>query len=162
LKKKTNSLAITILVAVLVGAAAFYGGMQFEKGKIGSVQAQLANGAGGGGQHGFSRFGGAGGGRNGGNRPVSGTIVSQDSNSITVKMQDGSTKIVNLTKTTMINKSSTATVSDLKSGEQVSVFGQANSDGSVNAMMVSLGGNMFFRGGPGGVRPSGQPAPIGQ
>ena len=155
MKKSTNSLAITILVAVLVGAVAFYGGMQFEKTKTGGTQAQLANGAGGG-QRGFGRFGGGAGARNGA-RPVTGTIVSQDANSITVKMQDGSTKIVNLTSSTTINKSSTAAISDLKTGEQVTAFGQANSDGSVNAQMVSLGGAMFFRGGgPGG---AGRPTP---
>jgi hypothetical protein len=163
MKKKTNSLAITILVAVLVGAAAFYGGMQYEKTKASS--ASNAQFAGAGAQRGQGFIRGAGGGRNGMNRPVTGEIVSQDASSITVKMQDGSTKIVNLTDKTTINKSESAAKTDLKTGEQVTAFGAANSDGSVTAQMVSLGTNMMFRtgaqggammqrGGPGQLSPA--------
>jgi hypothetical protein len=153
MKKKNNSIAITILVAVLVGAAGFYGGMQYEKGKVSAASNAQFGGAGGGRGQGAGRFGQAGG-RNGFGRPVSGTIVSQDATSITVKLQDGSTKIVNITSSTSINKSSTAAVADLKSGEQVTAIGMTNSDGSINAQMVSLGTNMMFRGRPEGAQPS--------
>jgi hypothetical protein len=158
MKKKTNSLAITILVAVLVGAGGFYGGMQYEKSKVGSASNAQFAGAGGRGQ-GAGRLGQAG--RNSFGRPVTGEIISQDASSITVKLQDGSTKIVNLTDKTTINKSSTASKTDLTSGQQVTAFGAANSDGSINAQMVSLGSSMFFRGGgdrsqggPGGASPA--------
>jgi hypothetical protein len=148
--KKTNSLAVTVLIAVLVGGAAFYGGMQYEKTKVSSASnAQFSGAAGTQRGQGFAR--GANGGRTGMNRPVTGEIVSQDASSITVKLQDGSTKIVNLTDKTTINKSQTATKTDLKSGEQVTAFGSANSDGSISAQVVSLGTNVMFRGGgPGG------------
>ena len=56
------------------------------------------------------------------------------------------------------NKSETATKTDLKTGEKVTVFGSSNADGSVTAQMVSLGTTMLFRGGPG----AGNPNPSGQ
>lgn len=166
MKKKTNSLAVKILVAVLVGVAGFYGGMQYQKGQGIAGDAQFANQAGPGGQR-MMRFQGGQNGqgnqtfRNGANRPVSGEIISQDASSITVKMQDGSTKNIILSDKTTINKSEAAAKSDLKNGEQVTVFGTTNADGSVTAQMVSMGQMMFFRGGPGSgfgsQKPSGQP-----
>ena len=147
---------IYVLILVIVFAAGgFYGGMQYQK----SQRASFAMGAYGaaGGQFG-RRAGGMGGNFQAGGsaqamRPVSGEIVSQDSKSVTVKMADGSSKIVNLSDQTKINKASTGSMADLKSGTKVSVFGTTNSDGSVTAQMVSIGGNMMFRGG-GGAAPS--------
>ena len=139
-----------VIIVVIVAAAGFYGGMQYEKSKTASFASNAVGGAGGrfGGQGGF---GGAGRGGNGANRPVSGQIVSQDANSITVKMTDGSSKIINYSGQTKINKASSGAASDLKSGTQVSVFGTTNSDGSVTAQIISIGnGNMMFRGGGGG------------
>lgn len=61
-----------------------------------------------------------------------------DDKSITVKLQDGSSKIVLLSNTTAYNKSATGAKSDLKTGEKVAVFGTENSDGSVTARDVQL------------------------
>ena len=57
-----------------------------------------------------------------------------------VKMQDGSTKIVILSEQTSINKASEGSKEDLKTGEQVTAFGTENSDGSVTAQNISIGG----------------------
>lgn len=46
--------------------------------------------------------------------------------------------------TLTINKATTATKSDLKTGEKVAVFGTPNSDGSVTAQSIQL--NPMFRG----------------
>jgi hypothetical protein len=142
--KKNNNLIITIIIAALVGALGFYGGTQYQK------NANFAGGI-----NGQRR--GFGGGQNAQNRPVRGQIVSQDDKSITVKMQDGSSKIVNVSDQTLINKASTGTKTDLKSGETVMVFGTTNSDGSVTAQSVSLGtGGMPGGGQKYGPRPTGQ------
>lgn len=77
-------------------------------------------------------------------RPVSGEIISSDSKSITVKLQDGSSKIVLLTDKTTVSKSAEANVADLKTGEKVAAFGQENSDGSVTAQSIQL--NPILRG----------------
>jgi len=73
-----------------------------------------------------------------GPQQVVGEILSQDDKSITVKMTDGSSKIIFFNDTTAINKSSVATKTDLKVGEKVAVFGPTNSDGSVTANNIQL------------------------
>lgn len=55
-------------------------------------------------------------------------------------MQDGSTKIIILSDQTVINKSSEGSKSDLKTGERVTTFGTENSDGSITAQNISIGG----------------------
>lgn len=121
---------ITIILIIIVGVGGFYGGMQYQKSQRGNfASGQFTNRNGG--QGGF-------GGRGGNNRPVIGEIISQDDNSITVKMQDGSSRIVILSDKTTINKATVAVKSDLKVGEKVVVFGAINTDGSVTAQNVQL------------------------
>ncbi len=74
----------------------------------------------------------------GGGGQVLGEITSVDDKSITVKNQDGSSKIVILSDKTEINKASEAAKTDLKIGEKVSAFGTTNSDGSVTAQNIQL------------------------
>jgi len=145
--------AMYVLILVIVFAAAgFYGGMMYQKSQRSSFS--FAGGAAGG------RFGGAGGaggfaGRGGaggaGMMPVRGQIVSTANGSITVKMQDGSSKIVNLTNQTKVNKTTSGSDSDLTTGTTVTAIGTSNSDGSVTAqdVMVGNGGMMMRGGGPG-------------
>jgi cytochrome c biogenesis protein ResB len=136
--KNKNNIIVTIMVALLVGGLAFYGGMQYQRMQRGNFAGQMANRNNGGFQ-GNRMFAN-------GNRPVSGEIISQDDNSITVKMPDGSTKIVIISDKTTINKASAGAKTDLKTGERVTAFGTANSDGSMTAQNVSIGGSMMFRG----------------
>lgn len=129
---KKNVYLIPIIVAIVVGAAAFFGGMKYQESRQPSGR-QFANGQGARGQFG----GGNAAGRNG-FRPVAGEIIASDDSSITVKLQDGSSKIVFLSKKTSINKADTAQKTDLKTGEKVAVFGTDNSDGSVTAQTIQL------------------------
>ena len=75
---------------------------------------------------------------NRGFRPTTGQIVSIDATSMTVKLADGSTKIVLLNDKTQINKASDGALSDLVKDVQVAVFGTENSDGSVTAQSIQL------------------------
>lgn len=145
---KNNTILIVVIVAVVVGLGAFWGGMQYQKLKASSGNTQFG-GQGGTGQR---RFGGGNGARGG---AVFGEIISSDADSITVKLMDGSSKIVVVSSSTSINKAATATKSDLKTGEKVAIFGTTNSDGSVTAQSIQL--NPVMRIG-GGARPSGQPS----
>ncbi len=130
-----NQWIITAVLVVVIGVAAFFGGMQYQK-------MQRVQGFGGR----FGQYGpGAqmmGQGRQGGNntnaRPVAGQIISADDKSITVKMQDGSSKIVLLSDSTAITEATSAGKQALTSGKQVVVFGNTNSDGSVTATNVQL------------------------
>ena len=128
---KTNYLVIIILVIIFAGAG-FFGGMQYQKSQVSSFT----------GGQGFARNGRLGGsgavGNRSGFRPVAGEIISADEKSITVKLQDDSSKIVLINDKTVINKAQTVSKSDLKVGEKVSVFGSENADGSVTAQNVQL------------------------
>ena len=138
-KHSKNHLLIMVAVAVVAVVIGFCCGIQYQKSQISSVGAQFQNTRNG--QGNFQR-------RNGGARPVSGEVLSQDDKSITVKMQDGSTKIVILSDKTVVNKASVGSKSDLKNGERVTAFGTENSDGSITAQNISIGGGMMMlRGG---------------
>jgi hypothetical protein len=132
-----NKYLPTILVAIIVGTGAFFGGIKYQQTKAGSLPNNFSNRQFGQmGQNGFRQD------ANGTNRqgfqPVSGEILSNDGKTITVKMTDGSSKIVLFNDKTTINKAESATTADLKAGEKVAVFGQTNSDGSVSAQNIQL------------------------
>lgn len=152
-----NSYIITLVVAILVGAASFYGGMQYQMRQRPTMGGQFA------GRMGGPNGSGGPGGMQGGQRnmmgmaPVGGEIISQDDTSVTVKMSDGSTKIVILSENTTINKSSAGSKTDLKTGEQITAFGTQNQDGSITAQNISIGGAMVFRGMGGQPQPSNAP-----
>jgi hypothetical protein len=149
------------IIAVAVGAAAFFGGMQYQKmqamNAAGGSGRQGSGGQGQGGAGGRARGAGGMGGR------VIGEIISQDDKSITVKMMDGSSKIVLLSDSTTVSKTSDGSKTDLKVGEKVGVFGTDNSDGSVTAQNVQLNPAFSMGMGRGGQSQagsqSGTPAP---
>ena len=141
---KTNVIIIALVTLLVGGGLGFFGGMQYQKSQRPSGFAQFGNGAG-------ARGGsGPGGGRFRNGNGAAGTILSVDNNSITVKLNDGSSKIVLLTSGTTINKAATATVSDLAVGTTVAAFGTTNSDGSITATNVQINPLMRGPGGPSG------------
>jgi hypothetical protein len=148
-----------IILVIIFAAAGFFGGVTYQKSKAPSFAGGAGGrfggrGFGGGGQGGFGGGGAAGGAQR--MTPVNGQIVSSGNNTITVKLSDGSSKIVDLTSQTMINKSTKGSTSDLTSGQQVTAFGMTNSDGSITAQAVNVGNGMF-RGRPGAGGSQGAP-----
>ncbi|MFA6007762.1 MAG: hypothetical protein WC784_03935 [Candidatus Shapirobacteria bacterium] len=125
---KNQNILVVVLVALIFAGAGFFVGKSVEQNQIQTQRTQLA------GQFG-NRAGGTGNARGG---QVLGTILSQNGNSMTVQMTDGSSKIVLILGTTSINQAATATVADLKVGEKVSVFGSTNTDGSVSAQNIQI------------------------
>lgn len=69
---------------------------------------------------------------------INGEIIAQDDQSVTIKLADGSSKIILLSSETSINQATQATVSDLKVDEKVAIFGQTNNDGSTTAQSIQL------------------------
>ncbi|MCX6794263.1 MAG: DUF5666 domain-containing protein [Candidatus Gottesmanbacteria bacterium] len=130
---KNNIILIVILSLLVGGGAGFFAGSQYQKSQRPSF-----------GQFGARGASGAAGlrGRNG--NGAAGTILGVDSNSMTVKLVDGSSKIVLLTAATSIDKAATAAASDLTVGERVSAFGTTNTDGSITATNVQI--NPIVRG----------------
>jgi hypothetical protein len=133
-----NTKVIVPIILVLVGlGAGFFGGIQYRNYQINKARSTFAAG----GTNGAQRFiGGRGTGQNGMMRggAVTGSILSMDSTSMTVKLADGTTKIVLFGGSTTYENTVTAQASDLKVGGDVAVFGTANSDGSVTATNIQI------------------------
>lgn len=138
---KHQELLVPVLVTAIIAAGVgFFGGMKYQQSQRNQQFAGFRNAGGPGGN--FGGRGGSGaigqGARGQGFRPVTGEIISADDSSITVKLQDGSSKIVMFSDKTLINKADTATKTDLKTGETVAVFGTEGSDGTVTAQNIQL------------------------
>ena len=150
MKLNKNLLIIGLVSLLIGGGVGFFGGMQYQKGQAASQRSQFAGNFGNGANGTGRRFGG-----NGANgMAVRGQIISSDSNSITIKMNDGSTKIVVLGSSTTIAKTTTGSSNDLTNGANVIIFGTTNSDGSVTAQNIQIGNAPF------GPRASATPIPL--
>lgn len=138
---KNKNLLTTLAIAFVCLGTGFFAGTKYQPTKKTAFVNQF-NQRGGRDQQGAgtSRSGAQtiGTGRAQGMRPVVGEITSSDGKTLTVKMPDGSSKIVMISSTTQINKAQVALVADLKTGEKVSVFGNTNPDGSVTAQNIQL------------------------
>jgi hypothetical protein len=137
-----NNIIITVLLLIIVAGASFFAGVKYQEAQRSSWARQMmGNGMGSG------RMGGVlpGMGNRLGLRPVNGEIISAEEKSLTVKLADGSSRIVLLADKTTINKATEATKDDLQVGEKVAIFGQENADGSVTAQSIQL--NPVLRGG---------------
>lgn len=144
-----KKIVILAVLVILAGAGGFFGGMQYQKSQTANRFAQFAGGQG---QNGtFYRRFGQGDQRGQGMNVVRGQVVSTDNNSITLKLPDGSSKIIVVGSSTNIYKSATGSLGDLKTGDTLNVFGTANSDGSVTAQNVQI--NPIIQ----RIMPSGQP-----
>ena len=131
--KKSNVLPVVIITLVISGTLGFFGGMKYQQGKTTARFAGFNNDRG----QFMQRNGGPSG--NGANfQPVNGEIINSEDTSITVRLQDGSSKIVLLSDSTSINKAESGLKEDLKTGEKVMVIGTSNSDGSVSAQSIQL------------------------
>ncbi len=128
---------ITILIALVVGAGAFFGGIKYNQSQSVANANISTTGGRGASARGQGRFG---------QRATVGEIVSEDANSITIKLPDGSSKIINISNTTAISKMDSGSKTDLVNGIRVAAMGTSNSDGSVNAQFIQIN-PMFGRGG---------------
>ncbi len=148
--KKNNVIIIVIATLILSGTIGFFIGKKYQNRNQSTSISPFGN-------FGNNRFGNRqssnsqitgqpqNNNRMGGPQQVIGEILNQDDKSITVKMIDGSSKIVFVNDTTTISKSSTATKTDLKVGEKVAVFGPENTDGSVTANNIQLNPSSKFK-----------------
>lgn len=161
--KRSSTIVLAVAVGVVALAAGLFVGMSYGKGhpSVETAMKTVSNltpeqmaqlGTSGGGFPGGGFPGGAAGGGNGNARGgfTAGSIVSNDGSTITIKMNDGSTKFVLYSGSTTIRKSAAGTSADLVAGENVVVTGSANSDGSITATQIQLGGL------PGGLGGGGQ------
>ncbi|MEW6447304.1 MAG: hypothetical protein AB1426_04330 [Bacillota bacterium] len=136
--EKIKKVALPLVIALLVGAGGFFLGMWYQKSQaagLGRPAGLFGSMRGAGGTDGLQRraF------NPGQGRPVAGEIIEKDEKSITIKLQDGSSKIVLLPGNTEFRKTTAGSQEDLKQGERVFVVGKENSDGSITANTVQIG-----------------------
>ncbi|MCX6813211.1 MAG: DUF5666 domain-containing protein [Candidatus Azambacteria bacterium] len=130
-KKIIMTVVITLIIA---GGAGFYSGMLYGQSTNVNSRAGLnRQGAGfamGAGQRGGSAQ------QNGGFS--GGEIIKKDDSSITVKLNSGSSQIILFSDTTKVMKSVQGLAGDLIVGEQVTVTGSKNQDGSLTAQSIQI------------------------
>lgn len=127
-----NKKIIAGVVTVVLLGGSFYAGMVYGKSGM-PARSQFGNGQ-------FTgNLNGMGGMRSGmGGGFTAGEIISKDATSITIKMQDGSTKIVLISDSTQVMKTAAGSSEDLSIGANVTVTGTTNSDGSVTGQSVQI------------------------
>jgi len=150
INKNTIMILAVILILVALGGG-FFAGMQYQKSQLRSlaINGQFADRGFGNGQGAFQR--GMGGQRF---TPLRGEVLSIGTGTMTVKQQDGTTKIVVIPSSAVFLKTQTGALSDLKSGDTVMVVGSSNSDGSVTATDVQINPQQFRPSAPGTIAPS--------
>lgn len=131
-----NKITVALVLGILVlGGGSFYIGMKYAQNKSSAMRGQFTGGNFNGGQR-AARSGGSLPG--GGQGFTAGEIISKDDKSIIIKLQDGGSKIIFLTGATPVVKSVSGSFQDLSIGEQVTVTGAANQDGSISAKSIQI------------------------
>lgn len=132
---KAKKIYIFIFILVVSSGVAFFAGMQYQKGRR-TIIGDFQNMRGQFGQGLRAQISGIP--LQGQGRPVSGEIIGKDDKSITVKLSDGSSRIVFVSDSTKINKQTSGSKDDLVNGTQVFVTGTENSDGSITANSIQI------------------------
>lgn len=125
---KNKNLVILVSAVIAAAGAGFYGGMRYQIAQrvVGRNFGQnVANNT-------QQRPGGLAG------RPIRGEVLSIDKGTMSIKMADGSSKLVLFQDKTEFDKSVTSSPDEIKVGSQVSAFGTPNSDGSTTAQSVQI------------------------
>lgn len=125
-------LPIIIVALVVVAGGAFYGGMEYAQSKT------IARNFGQGNQQRFQGPGSNTSSSQSGSGMTNGDIIAKDDKSITVKLQNGSSKIIFYSDATQVGKFTSGTASDLAVGETATINGQTNSDGSITAQSIQI------------------------
>lgn len=129
---KQNSLIGVLLIVIFTGVG-FFSGTKYQQNKTALQRRQftdrMPSATGNNAQGNKMRLGGG---------QIIGEISTQDEKTITVKLADGSSKIILLSEKTSINKASQGLMSDLKIGGKVAIFGNTNTDGSVTAQNIQI------------------------
>ena len=128
---KTLFAIMSVAVVTAVAGGAFYGGTIYSKSQnlrpFGTASLQ-----------GFGAGQVRNNGNSNGNSFLSGSIVSKNDNSLTLQLQNGSSKIVFYSDSTQIGKFTSGSPADLAAGQSVMANGTANSDGSITAQSIQI------------------------
>ena len=139
---KNSNVVIIGIIAIVFAALGFFSGMKYQQTKIPSfsrnnVQGmmgqneKLSNGTG-------TKNIRTGMGATNENGLRMGTIAGMDETSITLKMQDGSSKIIILAESTTYKKTAEAVKDNVQVGDTVVITGTTNTDGSITAQQIQI------------------------
>ncbi|HNW96432.1 MAG TPA: DUF5666 domain-containing protein [Candidatus Paceibacterota bacterium] len=130
MNNKTKKILSIVVIAIIIGAGCFFIGYKIGKG---------------GNSFGKNGMDFAGGNMQRGNGMAlknegmaSGEIIAKDDSSITIKLNNGGSKIVFYSETTTISKTVDGAANDLEVGKTIMVSGTTNTDGSVIAKTIQL------------------------
>lgn len=139
--KKVWIILGAVVLAVIIAAGSFYGGMAYQRNRVSQIQASFFANRGGtpgqGGSQGFNpnnaqrrAFGGG----------ITGQVKSIEGDVLTISTPQNVTT-VNLTGTTRVEKASQGSASDIQTGDQVMVTGQRDTNGNITAATILILGN---------------------
>jgi len=148
------TIALVVVIGVMGG---FYAGWKYSQTHIAAAPPTATTTAGGGAAAAGGFGGGAATGGTAAAGAISGPITAVGSGTLTIhdRTTDKDVKVA-YTDTVRIVKSAPGTTADLAPNTTISVVGQADSSGTVQAAMITIGGAALAGGGGGG---RGRPSP---
>ncbi len=128
-----------VVLAVLLAAGSFYGGMAYQRTQTNNIRNRfLASRGLNGTTNGFTNGGTGNGNFQGGfGRGAQGTIKSINGNTLTIATAQNDITVT-LSGTTVIDKTSPASTTDLAQGDRVVVTGQRDSSGNMTATQILI------------------------
>lgn len=133
ISKNDKKIWLSVALLVIVGAGCFYAGTLVSKGK-GKTTGGIPNGKMGGLNGNVSSTKGM---RNNASF-INGELLSKEDQKLTIKLQNGGSKIVLFANNTEVVKSTSGTLEDLITGSNLMITGTTNDDGSLTAKSIQL------------------------
>jgi hypothetical protein len=133
----TKTISIFIGIVIVISGGAFYGGMKYgeSKGGVGNFSRQNFQNLSDEERQQISQ-GKTGVMGNGISPGLSGEVIAKDEQSLTLKTQGDSSKIVFFSDSTKILKTTDGSMDDIGIGKKIMVSGKQNSDGSYTAQTI--------------------------
>lgn len=133
----TKTISIFIGIVIVISGGAFYGGIKYgeSKGGVGNFPPQNFQNLSDEERQQISQ-GKTGVMGNGISPGLSGEVIAKDEQSLTLKTQDDSSKIVFFSDSTKILKTTDGSMDDIGIGKKIMVSGKQNSDGSYTAQTI--------------------------
>ena len=129
MNNKTKKILSIVVVAIVIGVGCFFigykvgkGGNSFAKNGMDFPGGNIQRG------NGTTKNGGV----------VSGEIIAKDDTSVTIKLNNGGSKIVFYSEITDISKTIEGAATDLEVGKTIMASGTTNTDGSITAKTIQL------------------------
>jgi len=140
-----KKILLVIITFIIAGSGAFYGGIRYQQSKnslenlshqnfqsLSEEQRQQIFSA----NIGDKLRQGAG--KESGQNFITGEVITKDEESLTLKILDSGSKIVFFSASTKILKTIDGSINDIVAGNQITVSGEQNSDGSYTAKVVQV------------------------